>query len=284
MRKEDTLNKKLKAYSIVAAAVLAASGAAEAQIVYTDTTGIYEENQTGFNFDLNHDGAADFTFFLLRYNTGSQVNNQVLGFGSNSVYEVAGEVNSSNGYPYVSLINAGERIGDNLPWQPYASYFWVLARHIENGSSAVDAGNWAGAEDKYLGLRISVGYDSYYGWLRLSVDSNAEQFSVSGFAYQSIPDSAILAGDSASITSVSAIEVDNQISIFSAANSVFISNSFAGQSDMEVFLFDMAGRVIYNRRHATKTALIELPEAAPGIYLVKVSTGMGTATKKISIR
>lgn len=81
MKKTDALTSKLKAYSALATGVFAMGSAADAQIIYTDTTAAFDTNQTGFSFDLNHDGATDFTFFLLRYNTGSQVNNQVLGFG-----------------------------------------------------------------------------------------------------------------------------------------------------------------------------------------------------------
>lgn len=284
MKHKDSLNRKLKAYSSLAAGVLAMGSAADAQIVYTDTTAAFDTNQTGFSFDLNHDGTTDFTFFLLRYNTGSQINYQVLGFGSNSVYEVAGEMNSTNGYVYINQLNEGEMIGAELTWQPYNSMFWVLARHIESGSSVINNGEWLGASGKYAGLRLTFADQSYYGWIRMDVDSQAAEFSVDDFAFQTIPDSSIIAGDRDTLTSVPAAPVINQISIAQMGRRVIIDNSFPGTSAMTVQIMDVAGQVRYNRNSTQKQLRLELPEWPAGIYIVSVTSNQSKATKKISIR
>jgi hypothetical protein len=284
MKQKDSLNGKLKAYSSLAAGVLAMGSAAEAQIVYTDTSAAFDTNQTGFSFDLNHDGTTDFTFFLLRYNTGSQINYQVLGFGSNSVYEVAGEINSTNGYVYVDQLNEGDKIGADLSWHPYNSLFWVLARHIQSGSSMINNGEWLGVSGKYAGLRLTFADQSYYGWIRMDVDSQAAKFSVDDFALQSIPDSSIIAGDRDTLTSVPAVPLINQISIAQMGRRVIIDNSFPGTSSMTVQIIDVAGQVRYNRNTNQQQLRIELPEWPAGIYFVSVTSNQARATKKISIR
>jgi hypothetical protein len=284
MKQKDSLNRKLKAYSSLAVGVLAMGSAAEAQILYTDTAATFDTNQTGFSFDLNHDGTTDFTFFLLRYNTGSQINYQVLGFGSNNVYEVAGELNTSNGYVYVNQFNEGETIGADLSWQPYHSLFWVFARHIESGSSMMENGHWLGASGKYAGLRLTLADQSYYGWIRLDVDSEAAGFSVDGFAMQSIPDSSVLAGDRDTLTSVQGIRAANHIHITSIGRHVIIENTYPGSSAMNIELLDIAGSVRYARTTQQKEIKLELPDWSPGIYLVMVTTDGVRATKKISIR
>lgn len=284
MKHKESLFRKLQAYSSVAAGVLAMQAVANAQIVYTDTTATFDTNQTGFSFDLNHDGTTDFTFFLLRYNTGSQINYQVLGFGSNSVYEVAGEVNTTNGYVYVNQINEGDAIGADLSWQPYNSLFWVFARHIESGSSLIENGHWLGASGKYAGLRLTLADQSYYGWIRLYVDSQAAVFSVHDFAMQSIPDSSILAGDRDTLTAIPAIPAANHIHIASMGRNVIIENTYPGSSSMNIEILDIAGSVRFTRTTRQKEIKLELPDWSPGIYIVTATTDEGRVTKKISIR
>ena len=50
-------------------------------------------------------------------------------------------------------------------------------------------------KDKYLGLKIEVKGKTYYGWVRLDVAKDAKSFTIKSYAYDSIPDQAIQAGD-----------------------------------------------------------------------------------------
>jgi Secretion system C-terminal sorting domain len=55
-------------------------------------------------------------------------------------------------------------------------------------------GNWANVIDRYLGLRIVVGANTYYGWARFTFESNTAYYRFKDYAFNSSPNQPILAG------------------------------------------------------------------------------------------
>ena len=49
--------------------------------------------------------------------------------------------------------------------------------------------------NKYLGVELTVGANTHYGWIRLDYDLNSAGFTVKDFALELTPNKAILAGD-----------------------------------------------------------------------------------------
>ena len=72
--KKTTLNKKLKSYSALAVSALAASSAANAQIIYTNIADtLLDASGETYSIDLNNDATIDFTIILIRKFEGSTI-------------------------------------------------------------------------------------------------------------------------------------------------------------------------------------------------------------------
>jgi hypothetical protein len=55
-------------------------------------------------------------------------------------------------------------------------------------------GYWAGEINKYLALKLIVGANTFYGWVRLDVLSTSTSFTIKDYAYESSPDACIETG------------------------------------------------------------------------------------------
>lgn len=270
---------------MMAGSMLAVSTAAEAQILHqniSDTTFI--DSETGLSFDMNNDGIPDFTFFLLKSGTAPSVNKFVDGFASAVDNEIAGSVGTNN-YVYPLALQAGDKIGVDLEWQAYGTLFWVFGQHYSSGGGTpVQSGNWLGQQDKYAGLRIEVDEQKYYGWLRMSVDSFANEFTIKEYALQSIPDSAILAGDTDFISGVHNAIVENRIKIVAFEKNVFITDIGNGSDEMKISVINMVGGVVRRIQTKEQQLHLQLTDLPDGIYLIAVEKEGIRMARKISIR
>jgi hypothetical protein len=55
-------------------------------------------------------------------------------------------------------------------------------------------GNWLGATNKYLALKLIVGTNTYYGWARLDFLFISGSFTIKDYAYESTPNACIQSG------------------------------------------------------------------------------------------
>lgn len=270
----------------MAGSLLTMSQFAEAQIIHhqiPDTT--FTDNQSGLSFDLNNDGITDYTFFLIKSDSGSVINNLVGGFASNVNNEIAGTVGAGS-YVYPIAIQSGEKIGDDLEWHAYGSLFWVFGQQYSSGAgSPLQFGNWFGATEKYAGLHLEIDGHQYYGWLRMDVDSFGNQFTIKDYAYQSTPDSSILAGDTdLIINSVPQMIIDNRISIIAYEKNIFINVAGNENKEIEITIVNILGGVVRHLKTKENQLHLSLTELPDGLYLVNVATGDIMKTKKVTIR
>jgi hypothetical protein len=209
----DSLSRQLNSYAQVACAagvsMLALAGAAEAEIVYTETNQV---TQTGapLYIDLNHDGINDF---LVRTNfyvgtSGTNIGLSVRGDGGVGNV-VAGRRFSTSGHYFYSAayaLRSGARIG---PKRAFSVEFPFMAeehfKRVRNQYS--DLGPWAGkgkdkgVQNRYLGLKFSIQGEVHYGWARFSVTLDHERQygdvtgTLTGYAYETIPGKPITAGE-----------------------------------------------------------------------------------------
>lgn len=215
----DKLKKRLKSYSLSAGAIVTTAAGADAQIIYTDI--VPDDTVTGggssYALDLNNDGTVDFNFQIV--NTGytyvstyGTYGYQISGIGVVAANSNNGALTDSNSYPYAlssgaainNLGNFGSSaalIVNNVSFSTYGTYTYAYSYAY---------GNWAGATDKYLGLKLQVGSNSYYGWARLTVLSDT-QFIIKDYAYESIAGNPINAGDTFSVAPVTTDSVINVV-------------------------------------------------------------------------
>ncbi len=248
--------KKLSGFFILFLSVLTTN----AQIVYTDVVPDAIISGSGsYSLDLNNDGAGNFTLTV-----GSGITHCGFYEGHESSADATSEGESkiakSGNYP--TALHELEVIDNSLTWSGFS---YQILRFVESGTFSfcnLSYGNWSGLNDHYLGLKMVSSGKTYYGWARLSVNVSAfaASITIKDYAFNSNPDSSILAGQTcppqAVITAIGA-------TTFCAGDSVILSSSNAGTNLS--YKWKLNGNSIAgatNKNYTAKTA---------GKYKVKVT-------------
>lgn len=192
MRKESTLSKKLASYSALASAVLMVSKASDAQIIYNDVNPDDTVHQVGsYVLDLNNDGTPDFQFNLIHLQTSSGATDTLVnlvhvdGLGNNSVVASPTSTYFSS-YYYANALNAGDPINGAANFESLG-----MLASLSGGTF----GSWVNVSNRFLGLKLVVNANTYYGWARLSVNQACDQLIVSDYAVDTVANEGIVAGD-----------------------------------------------------------------------------------------
>jgi hypothetical protein len=191
----ESLHHQLNAYALAATAAgvsaLALAQPAEAKIVYTPA-----HVKIGFGgvqiycLDLNHDGICDFR---IANRVSAQSSSASVGVRSTS------GVSNPNRVVVGARLNAvalfpGAYIGPKRRfWLPTDLVF----EDTHSGSSTHLFGYWANVRNRYVGLKFKYGGKTHYGWARLNVKAGPRleiTALLTGYAYEMIPNKAIIAG------------------------------------------------------------------------------------------
>jgi len=172
--------------------MLALTMPAEAKIVYTPASQTI--NVYGFYaLDLNHDGIADFTIQLKTSHATGTDHFTTLGVLSPQNNAVEGGKTDTYGRgPYAFALRRGALIG---PKRPFPGSLMAWAGTISDFS--VFGGRWLNVKNRYLGLKFKIHGKTHYGWARLSVVSTRSSITsatLTGYAYETIPNKPIIAG------------------------------------------------------------------------------------------
>ncbi len=295
------LLKKFSAFIFIA---MLFSASANAQIVYTDinpdTTIIRTRlNQRGHvsiqqNMDLNNDGIPDLKFTL----TSSIISGfppQWYGYTAGTILATplngSAILMDSSGYP--AKMNQNDIISANANWETIANQI-IFKKLLSNGTTT-NTGNWNTATGGFLGLRVIAGGQTHYCWIQMNAaafvsGSIAATLTLMDYAYNSIPNQAILAGETIA-TGINENSFASSINLFpNPANDYFTITLGSSKKNVEVAIADITGKIIPiaigNTTTANETNKIEMNtgEFAEGIYIVKIQSGESIATKKIIIK
>ena len=271
-----TLNKKLKSYSALAGSIALMGTQADAQIIYTDINPDSTTNIGGnfYNLDLDNGGIFDFSFNL--------------NFGSATSYpaqQVAVTPAGSNGVPgdtvgayvYPFAFNSGDTIKSTLQFnfgasQSMASYF----------GSGYSYGNFLGQTDKFIGLQFYIGTNLHYGWARFDVDATASQFTIKDYAYNSVPNAYILAGEMP--VGITENTLNNNASIYSSDKNIIIKFLSDELIQAYVKITNALGQEMHCASIGNKETSIDMTKEKTGIYFVTISQEGIVYTKKVYIR
>jgi hypothetical protein len=189
----QSTNPQLNKYALAAGAagvgVLALASAAEAKIVYTKA---HVPIIGRVNLDLNHDGIKDFTINHRNYGHTNQTN--VFSLRQNRVWGAAGSA---------STLPAGVRVGSNqAKFQKgrspctvsYAGPCKLMQLCYANGTTSFCEGPWLKATSGYLGLKFHIKGQIHFGSARLNRKTVADQWVLTGYAYETIPNRPIVTG------------------------------------------------------------------------------------------
>jgi hypothetical protein len=208
----ESLIRQLHMYSLAAGAAgvgaLALVQPLEAKIIYTRTHQVIRQNGA-YSLDLNHDGIIDF--LIQEWDNG--------GFSSsNALLADAAFGNAVQGkkvqFRYLaSALQRGASIGPKRRFITGGSNGEVMVSvsHSTTGGTSHINGFWANGSNRYLGLKFKVGGKTHYGWARVKIQ--LQQFHITGtltaYAYETVPNKAIHAGQSTSETEAVKVRLDS---------------------------------------------------------------------------
>jgi len=183
----ESIHQHLDMYALAAGAagvgVLALAQPIEAKIVYTpDKIRIGIDQQ--YNLDLNQDGITDFTIQESRKKGDYRIawtlaenaaaSNAVMGNGAAALSRGA-QIGSSQAFYGGQITMAFS----------YCNFITKKCRH---------AGNWENVTNRYLGLKFhDKNGKTHFGWARFN-NSSSRGATLTGYAYETIPNKAIKAG------------------------------------------------------------------------------------------
>jgi hypothetical protein len=159
----------------------------EAKIVYTKTHVVIESNHT-YQLDLNHDGIGDFKLRNYRFFTDTYVAT-FSALPAQSKNRVVGK-QLQIGSPYSAYaLRRGTVVG---PKQPFSG---ALMAGTDGFSGW---GRWDNVSDGYLGLKLRIKGKVHYGWARMKISASQNSITgtLTGYAYETIPNKPIIAGKS----------------------------------------------------------------------------------------
>jgi hypothetical protein len=237
-----------------------------AQIVYTD---LNPDAIPGamFALDLNNDGIQDFGIY---YATGSQVVIQPLGLNA-----YLGQVQNTSGLPW-ALAN-GQNICDT-------STIWLDSLKPGTLVQSTTLGYWVGATDKYMGLKLVVGGNTYYGWVRMDILFSGASFAVKDYAYESTPNTCIAAG--AGTLGINNIINEDEVNVyphpFSSSTTITTTRDL---QDATISLTDYTGKLVKSSKNIYgKQIEIDRKQLPNGIYFLKIKEkGKVVAVKKVVV-
>ena len=193
----DSIHRQINMYALAAGAagvgVLALAPPAEAKIVYTPAHVVLGvRSNTPYYLDLANNGAKDFVFWHSYFysNTsafwGSMVQMIPLESGGNRI------LGHGNALP----LPAGAKIGPSGHFSRYG--ILAFGRGTGRSMNTQFSGSWAnhgkGLSNRYVGLQFTIAGKIHYGWARVSVSKFRFSAALTGYAYETIPDKAIVAG------------------------------------------------------------------------------------------
>ena len=253
---QKKITKRLAQYSALTVA-LAGLTDANGQIDYTDVDPDFVGgNGTSAGLDLDNDGNFDFVIIgssapavgIRAYNTSVSGNSFV---GTAPLYTYPFALDNGN------VISSGLTTwfgGTDVGTLNYVSCYGGA------GSSS-----WCGVTDKYLGLRFLIGENTHYGWARLDVSASGDSFTLKDYAYNTVADAPINAGQTLSTEDVALRE---QIKVVPLNKTIALYNLPESTSFK---LYSMTGKSVMSGNIANDTYVVEASNVANGIYIIEIT-------------
>ncbi len=284
------LLKKLSTFIVTA---IMFSVSANAQIVYMDINpdtsiirtrlnqrGIYSIEQSR---DFNNDGIADLKFTLITsiITGGFPPQNSGYTAGTIRATPLNGSAILLGGSGYPAKMNLNTIISANANWSTVTNQL-LFEKKLANGNTT-NLGNWSTTTDGFLGLKVIVGGQTHYCWIQLNAaaftsGANAAILTIKDYAYNSVPNQPILAGETSCTTPTVYLTQSGSLSFCNGDSVTLTANGTGYQYQWKKNNVNIAGAT-------AKTYVVK----AAGVYKCKVtnscgSKGSGTRTVTVPCR
>lgn len=150
----------------------------KAQIIYTDISDATPS--ATYPLDLNNDNLVDF---MIQFGGSAGMVGVMCYPQNNNAY--AGNFVIDTYFPWA--LSESENICDSLST-------WYDSNNPGTMALGSSLGNWIGATDKYLALKLIVGTNTFFGWARFDVLESSASFTIKDYAFESTPNTCIQAG------------------------------------------------------------------------------------------
>ena len=263
----------LKYYIIlIGLVVLASSTNIKAQIIYTDipdTTIVFPDNPylgdstNYFYFNLNGDSVNDFYFQLRHYRKWLSPNFQAF-YYINLLHALDSSFISRNyDGPYCVIdFNEGDTIGNSLFWS-YVGYIYV---NLPEPPSVYINCNLP-FEDRYYGLKIQIDDKSHFGWVQL--DADISQVTVKSYAYNSIPDMPVLAGQTQSV-SVDEPKTKEKFQIINNNGKLLVGTKEGSMLIRQINIYNLTGKLVTSKTINDYQTEVNVEFLNTGMYIIKI--------------
>lgn len=255
----NKLTKRLLQYSALSVAMAGVSEM-NGQIIYTDVNpDITEGNaDTATLFDLNNDGTDDFGIGTI----------DAPAVGVNGLSSNASWVGSSASYLYPFALDSGVAISSGqTTWFGNGDVGTLNYTSCYNG---IGGSNWCGVTDKYLGLRFQIAGNTHYGWARLDVSLSGDSFTLKDYAYNTVADESIDAGQTLSVE-------ENQLTNIkiTALNKTIALLNLPKNTDFK--LYNITGKSVLDGKITSDTHVIQANTLANGVYIIELTNSNSNA-------
>jgi hypothetical protein len=296
MKTLSSSNKtRLKQYTAVAGA-LVAQGNVNAQVVATNLNPdvIVDSLSAPYALDFNNDANPELAFFVQHISgasstqgvqftyegaaAGAQLSPGVslvgaVGTGSSSSSFQISALN--NGDPISSVANFGTSSNGALGVD-------LLVDAGPLGQIPVQQGNFLNQSNKFLGAKLTAGANTYYGWVELSLNSNASQITIHGYGYQATANTQILAGEGGN-SGLELISLSDKVTIVGTPEQVNI-NVTPDVIGANVSFVSMSGQTLKTEKLTDVNNTLSFDDLSTGIYQVVVSNGTETTTQRVYVK
>ena len=144
---------------------------------------------------------------------------------------------------------------------------------------SVTAGDFIDNGNLFFGVKFELGTNIHYGWVQVKVAADASSGIIYDFAYQSIADSSILAGNvEDGFVSVSNDNLEDVV-IYAANKKLHL---ITGNESGNLAIYNLLGKQLINTQVIGNTNFA-INDLSKGIYLVSFTSGIKTITKKVYI-
>lgn len=282
------LKDKLKSYSALASAVFGTAAAADAQIVYTDVTpdvtlSVINDSLNSYDVDFDNAGTPDMAIatygYLYNYGGTDYQLNYVFSFvapNATAALVAAMETAGTSSYPATTSLASGTAIGSSATWLDTTAAGGTFFFTSAYGFTQTLLGTANTGTDTYIGARFLIGANTHYGWVRINVATDASSVVIKDYAYNATANGPINAGQTVGVAEIAATSWN----AYSNGSSIIVKADFDGN----VEVIDMTGNLITSGVIANGELTMNVSNASAGMYLVRVTNGTTTATKKISLK
>lgn len=271
--KKTTTNKLSKRMASYGALALAIAGVSDAtgQIDYTDVDPDEVLTGTRFLLDLNGDGTTDYEISNDGLFSGATPGTTARVYTSNSS-SILG-LNGGGNYNYPFVLSDGAPIDD-------AQSTWIANENYQTlnwQGCAYTNSQWCdGQVDKYLGLRITIGGDKFYGWVRMDIPADASSITIKDYAINTVANEGIVAGDTGT---VGVGENSFQGFKYAVANNQLTLSTNTPMD--KVSLHNMLGQEVISQKLSSNNETVNLSGLQAGIYIATVSINGNNKTVKL---